>query len=275
MRYAWDMRAQYLRETGLDHGLKGMVANLLLDRMQAWDRRTARWVSGFIAISQHIARRINTAYGRDSIVIYPPVDVEFYSPGGSRQAFYLTASRLVPYKRVDLIVEAFATMPDRQLVVIGDGPEMTKVRAKAGPNIQLLGHQSNDTLRDHLRRARAFVFSAEEDFGIAPLEAQACGTPVVCYAGGASPETIVGEGPNPTGLFFSEQTVAGVVDAVRRLDTAPPIREEDCRRNALRFSPERFRREFQQYVAESWAVWRAIGVSTRRSPTTPPAAAAS
>jgi glycosyltransferase involved in cell wall biosynthesis len=250
MRYAWDLRDQYLRETRLDHGLKGWLANGLLDRMQAWDLRTARRVDGFIAISHHIARRIRAAYGRDSTVIYPPVDVDYYTPGESREGFYLTASRLVPYKRVDLIVGAFASMPDRTLVVIGDGPEMAKVRAKAGPNVRLLGHQPGSVLREHLRRARAFVFAAEEDFGIAPLEAQACGTPVVGYAAGALPETVNGlDTTEPTGVFFADQTADAIVRAVGIFEAeSSRLSSEACRRNALRFSPKRFCQEFRDHV---------------------------
>ena len=250
MRYAWDLRAQYLRETRLDSGFKGWLANGMLDRMQAWDERTSRRVHGFIAISRYIARRIQNAYGRESTVIYPPVDVDFFTPDGLREEFYFTASRLVPYKRVDLIVEAFSAMPDRTLVVIGDGPEMTKVRSKASPNIRLLGHQPGAVLRDHLRRARGFVFAAEEDFGIAPLEAQACGTPVIGYGAGALPETIVDiTDRDPTGVFFRAQTVEAIVEAVRRFEAASPrISREACRRNAMRFTAQRFREEFKAYV---------------------------
>ncbi|HEY5939663.1 MAG TPA: glycosyltransferase, partial [Gemmatimonadales bacterium] len=199
MRYAWDLQDQYLRESGLDRGAKGMATRWLLHRLRLWDARTADGVDRFIAISNFIARRIWKSYRRESTVIYPPVDVDSLTPGGSREDFYVTASRMVPYKRIDLIVEAFAAMPGKRLVVIGDGPEERRIRGRAGSNVTLLGRQPFEVLHDHLRRARAFVFAAEEDFGIAPLEAQACGTPVIAYGKGGVLETLRGlDSPNPT-----------------------------------------------------------------------------
>jgi glycosyltransferase involved in cell wall biosynthesis len=250
MRYAWDLRDQYLRETGLDRGLKGLVTRWLLHRLRLWDARNADGVDRFIAISNFIAQRIWNSYHRESTVIYPPVDVERLTPGGSREDFYVTASRMVPYKRIDLIVEAFAAMPDRQLVVIGDGPEGKRIRSKSAPNVRLLGQQTFIGLRDHLRRARAFVFAAEEDFGIAPLEAQACGTPVIAFGKGGALETIAGlDSPTPTGVFFEQQTVPSISEALDRFEQeAERITVEACRANALRFAPDRFRREFRSYV---------------------------
>jgi glycosyltransferase involved in cell wall biosynthesis len=159
---------------------------------------------------------------------------------------------MVPYKRIDLIVEAFASMPERQLVVIGDGPESRRIRAKGAPNVRFLGQQPFAVLRDHLRQARAFVFAAEEDFGIAPLEAQACGTPVIAFGKGGIRETILGlDDPHATGIFFEEQTVASVVDALSRFDREEHrITPDSCRANALRFSSDRFRREFRSYVEQ-------------------------
>jgi glycosyltransferase involved in cell wall biosynthesis len=251
MRYAWDLQHQYLRETGLDRGIRGALARLILHRMRLWDVRSAAGVDGFIAISHYIARRIRKVYRRNSTVIYPPVDVEAFTPGGSKDDFYLTASRMVPYKRIDLIVEAFARMPDRRLVVIGDGPERSRIRSRAAPNIELLGQQPFEVLRDRLRRARAFVFAAEEDFGIAPVEAQACGTPVIAYGKGGVLESVRGlEEPEPTGVFFPEQSADSIMEAVRRFEEYEPhIYPAACRSNALQFSAERFRRELGNYVA--------------------------
>ena len=250
MRYAWDLQHQYLRETGLDRGLRGALARWILHRMRLWDVRSAVGVDGFIAISRYIARRIWKAYRRKSTVIYPPVDVDAFTPGGDREDFYVTASRMVPYKRIDLIVEAFATMPQRRLVVIGDGPEAARIQSRGTPNIEFLGQQPFEVLRDRLRRARAFVFAAEEDFGIAPLEAQACGTPVLAYGKGGALETVRGLGePDPTGIFFLEQTVRSLVDAVESFEReGGQIRPEACRENALRFGTPRFRQELRQYV---------------------------
>jgi glycosyltransferase involved in cell wall biosynthesis len=252
IRYAWDLQHQYLRESGLDRGLRSVVARYILHRIRLWDLRTANGVDGFMAGSQFIARRIAKVYRRRATVIHPPVDVDAFTPGGTREDFYVTASRMVPYKRIDLIVEAFATMPQRRLIVIGDGPEARRIRAKGGPNIQFLGQQSFEVLRDHLRRAKAFVFAAEEDFGIAPLEAQACGTPVIAYGRGGVLETISGlECPRPTGVLYRDQSTSALCAAVSSFDTeAGRLTPEACRENALRFNPGRFRREFEQHVNE-------------------------
>jgi glycosyltransferase involved in cell wall biosynthesis len=252
MRYAWDLQHQYLRETGLDRGVRGALARWVLHRMRMWDVRSSVGVDDFIAVSQYVARRIWKAYRREATVIYPPVDVDAFTPGGSRENFYVTASRMVPYKRIELIVEAFSAMPQRRLIVIGDGPEAARIRARGGPNIQFLGHQPFRVLHDHLRQARAFVFAAEEDFGIAPLEAQACGTPVIAYGKGGVLETIPGlDCPQPTGVLFTEQTSEAICRAVDAFEhEMARFTPEACRLNALRFEPGRFRRNFAHYVLE-------------------------
>jgi glycosyltransferase involved in cell wall biosynthesis len=254
MRYAWDLREQYLKETGLDRGITGMAARWLLERLRRWDAHTAKDVDVFLGNSQHIVERIRRAYGREATVLYPPVDVDAFSPGGTRDDVYVTASRMVPYKRMDLIVEAFAGMPSRRLIVIGDGPEAGRIRRHATPNIEFLGHQPFEVLRDYLRRARAFIFAAEEDFGIAPLEAQACGTPVIAFARGGAAETIRGlDHPEPTGVFFWEHTPAALQEAVHAFEReGGRITAVACRTNALRFRPERFRQELRDLVAEHW-----------------------
>lgn len=270
IRYAWDLQHEYLREAGLSRGLRGWLAKLILHKIRIWDARTANGVDDFIAISRFISRRIWKAYRRETTVIYPPVDVDLFTPGGSRDDFYLTVSRLVPYKRVDLIVEAFSSMPNRRLVVIGDGPELQKIKAKAGANTTILGHQPIEVVRDYLRRARAFVFAAAEDFGIAPIEAQACGTPVVAYGYGGAQETIVapsnmsseddtaGTQPPFTGVFFGEQTVSALAAAVQHFELiSRDISEGACRENASRFSAPRFRAEFSAYVDRKWDAFRA------------------
>ena len=262
MRYAWDLQHQYLRETGLDRGVKGMLTRGLLHRLRLWDARSANGVDRFIAISNFIARRIWNSYRRESTVIYPPVDVDRLTPGGTREDFYVTASRMVPYKRIDLIVEAFATMPGRRLVVIGDGPEYRRIRDRAGSNVTCLGRQPFEVLRDHLRRARAFVFAAEEDFGIAPLEAQACGTPVIAYGKGGVLETILDlDSDAPTGVFFAEQATTSVIRAIEEFEReSARISPVACRENALRFAPERFRRELTEVVEAAFGCFRAGGL---------------
>lgn len=253
IRYAWDLQHQYLKETGLNQGVKGLMAKLLLHYIRLWDYRTANGVDEFIAISAFVGRRIHKVYGRESTVIYPPVDVERFTLHAAKEDYYVTASRLVPYKRVDLIVEAFAQMPDKRLVVIGDGPEMAKIRSLAGKNVEILGQQPFEVLLTHLQRAKAFVFAAEEDFGIAPLEAQACGTPVIAYGKGGALETIRGlETVRPTGVFFAKQELQDVIDAITQFEQHQgKITPENCRKNALRFTIANFCDQFRA-ATERW-----------------------
>ncbi|MGG8165550.1 glycosyltransferase family 4 protein [Klebsiella aerogenes] len=250
IRYAWDLQHQYLREAGLDHGVKGLMAKLILHKMRMWDYRTANGVDHFIANSHFIARRIKKVYGREADVIYPPVDVNRFLLNEAKEDYYFTASRLVPYKRIDLIVEAFSHMPNRKLVVVGDGPEMQKIKSKATANIEILGYQSNEVMQEHMRNAKAFVFAAEEDFGITPVEAQSCGTPVIAFGKGGSLETVRPFGvDNPTGILFDKQDIASVIDAVQKFETMQDqILPNDCRAHALKFSTERFNQEISEYV---------------------------
>lgn len=250
MRYAWDLQHQYLRESGLDKGIKGWLAKRMLHRMRIWDVRTANGVDRFVANSQFIARRIMKVYRRESTVIYPPVDVDGFELHEGKEDFYLAASRLVPYKRIDLIAEAFRQMPDRRLVIIGDGPEMKKVSSVSGPNVEILGYQPFQVLRDHMQRAKAFVFAAVEDFGIMPVEAQACGTPVIAFGRGGALETVQDlSNDQPTGLFFDVQSVDSLVDAVRRFEqNQSRLIPASVRDHALKFGAQRFRREFADLV---------------------------
>jgi len=254
VRFAWDLQHIYLRESGLNRGVKGCLTRVLLHWLRLWDLRTANGVDEFIAISQFISRRIWKIYRRKSTVIYPPVDVEGFSLQEEKEDFYLTVSRQVPYKKVDLIVEAFSQMPERHLVVIGTGPDFNKIRKKAGSNVTMLGYQSAEVVRDYMQRARAFVFAAEEDFGITPLEAQACGTPVIAYGKGGVLETICGlDSKSPTGLFFERQDVESLKSAVVRFERETGnIRAEKCRENALRFAPEMFREKMTAFVDWHW-----------------------
>ncbi|MGK6353899.1 glycosyltransferase family 4 protein [Sphingomonas sp. DT-207] len=250
-RYIWDMQHAYLRESGLLRGPKSWIARLVLHYARLWDVRTANGVDHFIGISHFIKRRIRKVYRREATVIYPPVALDRFTISDSpRQDYYVTASRMVPYKHMPLIVSAFAEMPDRRLVVIGDGPDMEKVRRYATPNVTVMGRQPDEVLVDALQHAKAFVFAAEEDFGIAPLEAQACGTPVIAYGKGAALETISdGRRAPQTGIFFQEQTAEAIRAAVAELDEViNEISPEQCRANAERFSVERFRREVSAYI---------------------------
>lgn len=246
MRYAWDLYHQYLNETGLNRGVKGKIAQLILHYIRMWDFIAANRVDHFIAISKYISKRIKKVYGRDSTIIYPPVYIDEFELCAKKEDFYLTASRMVPYKRVDLIAEAFSRMPDKKLVILGDGPEMGKVKARAGKNVEILGHKTFDVLKDYMQRAKAFVFAAEEDFGITPVEAQACGTPVIAFEKGGILESVI---ENKTGIFFKEQTVEGLIEAVNDFEKKQDKFDyNEIRKNAERFDKERFNREFKEFV---------------------------
>ncbi|MEH6936120.1 glycosyltransferase family 4 protein [Bacillus sp. JJ783] len=254
IRYAWDLQHQYLKEAKLEKGLKGLLTKSILHKIRNWDYRTANGVDYFVGNSKFIGRRIWKVYRRESDVIYPPVDISAFTLHEQKEDFYITASRMVPYKKIDLIVEAFSNMPDKKLIVIGDGPDFEKVKAKAKSNVQLLGYQSFEVLKSHMQRAKAFVFAAEEDFGITPVEAQACGTPVITYGKGGATETVLDlNHEKPTGLFFKEQTIESIVEKVKEFEQSyDKFTPSNCRENAIRFSPERFREEIRSIVEEKY-----------------------
>lgn len=255
MRYAWNLQNQYLHESGLDKGWKKLIAQYCLHRMRIWDLRSNRHIDQFLANSRFVADQIEKFYHRQAKIIYPPVATTEFTLGAPKEDFFLTASRMVPYKKMDLVVEAFTGLPERRLVVIGDGPDYAKIAAKAKGNVQFLGYQPTSVLKEYLQKAQAFVFAAEEDFGILPVEAQACGTPVIAYGRGGVLETIQGlDQPQPTGVFFAEQTPAALIQAIQLFEEkAALISPETCRANALRFSKERFREEFGQFIEEQVA----------------------
>jgi glycosyltransferase involved in cell wall biosynthesis len=248
VRFAWDLQHQYLAKSGWNWGLKSVMARMVLHYVRSWDARSSMGVDVFVTNSNFVGSRIEKFYRRKSLTVYPPVDVERFTPSARKEDFYLTVSRLVPYKRIDLIIKAFNQLPDRRLIVVGEGPEMEELKALAGPNIRLVGHQSEERLRQYMRLARAFVFAAEEDFGIVPVEAQAAGTPVIAYGRGGVMESIVS---GVTGIFFAEQKPESLIAAVGEFES----REWDSdaiRRNAERFSAQRFRRQIRAVVQREW-----------------------
>lgn len=249
MRYAWDLQFQYLKESGLENGLKGAVAKYLLHKMRMWDCRTANSVDYYIANSNFIAKRIWKLYRRKSEVIFPPVDIpQEYKSIEKDKDLYVTVSRLVPYKKVDLIVRAFNRMPEKQLVVIGDGPFYKKIKQFAGHNVHMLGYQATSTVREYLARASAFVFAALEDFGIVPVEAQAYGTPIIAYGRGGIRDTVI---DRVTGVFFDEQTEQSLVDAIEKFEVyRNSFSSEAIMSHARQFGSERFRREFSAFICE-------------------------
>lgn len=244
MRYAWDLTFQYLRESGLDRGIKGAFARVFLHYLRGWDLDASTRVDAFIANSRYVAKRIRKYYGKEAAVIYPPVATDYFELCEAKEDFYLTASRMIPYKRLDLIVEAFSLMPDKKLVVIGDGPDWDKVKAKAKKNVELLGYQSDEVLKRTMQRAKAFVFAAIEDFGILPVEAMACGTPVIGFGKGGLRETLV-EGE--TGMFFEEQSIASLCEAVQSFEKRQ-FDPRRCHSQAERFSRQTFNEQFGRFV---------------------------
>lgn len=249
IRYAWDLYHQYLRESGLDGGPKGMLAKYFLHKIRLWDASTANRVDRYVANSRYIARRIKKTYSKPSDVIYPPVDVDKFTLREAKEEFYLTASRMVPYKKIDLIVEAFS-QTDKKLLVIGDGPDMAKIKSKAGKNVELLGFADDETMADLMGRAKAFVFAAEEDFGITPVEAQACGTPVICFGRGGARETVR---DGESGLYFMEQNTKELLAAVAKFEqNYDKFEPTKIRENSLKFSRARFEAEIKSYVEKKY-----------------------
>jgi len=269
IRYAWDQQHDYLRLGHLDRGLKGAVARLALHWIRLWDIRTANNVDVWLANSSNVARRIRKTYGKCAEVLHPPVRIEDFTFTTDRAGYYFTCSRIVQYKRIDLLVDAFLSRSQSELVIAGDGPELPalKERARRAPNIRFLGRRTDGEVRELLRNARAFVFAANDDLGIAPIEAQACGTPVIAFGRGGALETVRGVGgERPTGCFFDQQTPASVLEAIERFENlAMPIDPQDCRNNATRFRSEHFREQLHKIVSRHW-----IGFEATAHPSTEP-----
>ena len=264
IRYAWDLQHQYLKEAKLVKGPKAFLAKWLLHKMRNWDIRTSNGVDYFFSNSNYIGRRIEKVYRRKSQTLYPGIDLNNYICTDKKENFYFTASRMVPYKKIDLIVSAFAKMPDKKLIVIGEGPDWKKIKKLATHNITLLGYQTTQVLRDYIQRAKAFVFSAEEDFGILPVEAQACGTPVIAYGKGGCLETVIPlndfKGYNlnknikkPTGVFFKEQNINSLTEAINYFEkNYNKFSSKNCRVNAERFSKDIFQKKFKDFLFLKW-----------------------
>lgn len=247
IRYAWDLYHQYLKEANLEKGLKASIAKLILHYIRIWDTSTINRVDYFIANSKYTARRIKKIYGKDATVIYPPVDIKNFVLHEKKEDFYLVASRMVPYKMIPMVVETFSKL-DRKLVVIGDGPDFKKVKelAKGKKNIEILGYQPFEVLRDYMQRAKAFIFSAEEDFGIMPVEAMACGTPVIAYGKGGTTETVIDK---KTGIFFYEQTPNSLTEAINQFEKIEDkFNYKIIREHAEKFSEENFKTQFKEFV---------------------------
>jgi glycosyltransferase involved in cell wall biosynthesis len=259
MRYAWDLQTQYLRESGLERGVKSLYVRWLLHRLRIWDVSSANSVDMFVANSRYIARRIRKAYRREAIVVAPPVAVQDFVQGQEPRDGFLVASRFAPYKRVELIVEAFRRMPQHQLTVLGSGANESLVAraAQNAPNITLRPPAEQDELVRLMQSARAMLFAAEEDFGITTVEAQACGTPVIAFSKGGTRDIIVDGAQPQTGILFDAQTPDAIIDALGRFEAVESqFSPAACRENALRFSEERFRQTMLRVVEEAIAKYR-------------------
>ncbi|WP_414528901.1 glycosyltransferase [Nodularia chucula] len=251
MRYAWDLTFDYLDQSKLGQGATGWITRYLLHRLRQWDVVSANRVDYFIANSHHTARRIWRCYRRESTVIYPPVNVDNLPFFSEKADFYVTVSRLVSYKQVSLIVKAFNQL-QLPLVIIGTGPEMSKIRDLANSNIQILGWQPDDVVKKYMARAKAFVYAACEDFGIALVEAQACGTPVIAYGAGGALETVQDLHTcmdTATGIFFRTQTTAAIMAAVEKFEISQGcFHPEYMRSHAAQFSSRVFGDRYLQFI---------------------------
>jgi glycosyltransferase involved in cell wall biosynthesis len=247
MRFIWDLYFDYLADYGVQNSIFSPLIKQQLHKLRTWDIISSNRVDFFIANSKYVQKRIKRIYRRDSIVIYPPVDTEFFDYYEKKEDFYLVVSRLVPYKKSDLVVKAFNQL-GKKLVVIGAGDGFEEIERIAEDNISLLGYQSRETIRDYMQRAKGFVFAGLEDFGIVMAEAQSCGTPVICLDRGGSSEIVV---DGISGVYFSKQNEENIVDAVKRFESIS-FDYKAISINAKRFSAKRFRDEIENFVKESY-----------------------
>lgn len=281
MRYAWHLRQDYFgeaepadrrEETALPdtsvHSLRvrgpiELARQLVLDRIRDWDRETSDRVTHFVASSHTVARRLAECYGRSCRVIYPPVDTEFFTPAEvPREDFYLCVSALVPYKRIELAIEACNRL-GRRLVVIGAGPEQQRLQQLAGPTVELLGWQPDEVIRDHYRRCRALLFPGREDFGLVPLEAQACGAGVIALRSDGATETVLAPTARQsgTGMFFDEQSSAALMNTIGLWENmSQPYSPQLAREQAEHFATRHFERQLLDYIHELVPAKTAVGI---------------
>ncbi|SHI70055.1 glycosyltransferase [Algibacter luteus] len=263
VRYAWDLYSQYIKEAKLDRGIKGFFARYFLFKLRQWDYSTANRPNHYIAISKYVAKRVKKIYNKEAIVIYPPVDTNSFTLTDETKDYYITCSRMVPYKKIDLIVETFSKS-GKKLIVVGDGPDFKKIKKLAKPNIELMGYVEKDEMQKLIKQSRAFIFAAEEDFGIAPIEAQACGIPVIAFGKGGALETINGVFPSKnkisdevTGVFFNKQNVNSLLEAIDYFEMNEALFDKKTiRKNTDRFSIERFENEFKETVETLYNNWK-------------------
>ncbi|NEO68218.1 glycosyltransferase [Moorena sp. SIO3H5] len=255
MRYAWDLTFDYLRSSAMGQGFPGLITRYLLHRLRQWDVITANRVDYFIANSHHTARRIWRCYRRRAEVIYPPVNIERFPFQEEKEDFYLTVSRIVSYKQVSLIVQAFNQL-GYPLVVIGDGSDLAGIRNLAHKNVEFMGFQPNEVVEQYMAKAKGFVYAACEDFGIALVEAQACGTPVIAYGAGGALETVLDirqHLDSGTGLLFPEQSSGALIEAMETFETlAGKFNREASRLNAAKFAPNIFADRYLTFLEKCY-----------------------
>lgn len=245
-RYLWDLQKDYLQTMGL---VKRSIFKLLTPYLQSFDLRGAENVDHFISNSNFVKERIKRIYGRESSIIHPPVELDEFEFTKISEDFYLIVAALVPYKKIDIAVKAF-NENGKRLIVIGNGSELDFLRSIAKENVLILGSQSFQLLKEHYQKCKAFVFPGIEDFGITPLEAQASGKPVIAIKKGGALETVI---ENETGLFFEEQTSESLNEAINKFESGDhEITPEACRKNAEKFSPERFRKEIKEFLVSKY-----------------------
>uniref|UniRef100_A0A7V3E677 Glycosyltransferase family 4 protein n=1 Tax=Ignavibacterium album TaxID=591197 RepID=A0A7V3E677_9BACT len=248
MRYIWDEAETYFEAAKLNTGIKKIIATKILNYLRKWDLKTAKRPDYLLANSNYIAEKLKRIYNRESTVIYPPVDVDKFSCVEQKDDYYFVASRLVPYKKIDLIVEAFAQMPDKRLIIAGTGPELNKLKNNFLVNVEFVGYQDEKALKELMQKAKAFVFSAEEDFGIVVVEAMACGTPVIALNKGGTAETVI---DGKTGILFEEQTVEDIKDAVKRFEKIEnQFNHKEIAEHTKKFSRQIFEERMKNYVDE-------------------------
>lgn len=260
IRYCWDMYNEYLEESHLEKGVKSWLVRMMLHPVRKFDAITGSRVDYFISNSDYVGQRIRKTYRRAATTIHPNIDISNFELCEKKRDYYLASSRLVAYKKIDTVIEAFNMMPDKKLVVIGGGPNLWEYRRMAGKNVEVMGYQPFDVLKEKMQYAKAFVFAADEDFGMIPIEAQSCGTPVIAYGHGGSLETVC---KDKTGLFFYEQTADAIVNAVKRFESMgeQPFKPSDCRKWAESFSEERFKKKIKEYVESKYAAFMENGIN--------------
>jgi glycosyltransferase involved in cell wall biosynthesis len=247
MRYLYDGYESYRSQMG---GLVRTLFTASADRLRAWDRRAAQRVTWFLANSRYVAERIERIYGRESTVLHPPIDLVLARTVPVPGSHYLCAGRLVGYKRTELMILACQRL-GRRLRVAGDGPELAKLRRLAGPETTFLGSLSDEELWQEYAQCRALLFAADEDFGMVPLEAQACGRPVIAYGAGGSLETVMGTGPEATGVYFDRQSVESLADGILRFEAEQSRFEPArCQAWAAEFSTPRFLENLRTFIVQ-------------------------